>query len=184
MSQMNKGLTSAGKTGPVPGQPLTSKASGTWKNAENKAKTAPGKLQSAQQALTQGKAQKQDGLAMANRAKQNAANLPGWANASNQQNAANKISAGKSQISQAKQDIKANTRTGPTMGANRTPQKVQTVKLGPGQLGAGKLKTQTASLGPGQLGAGKLPQFKQANPSNPMGRMGGKPGVNIGTNKF
>ncbi|MFA6045067.1 MAG: hypothetical protein WC718_08790 [Phycisphaerales bacterium] len=84
--------------------------------------------------------------------------------------------------------------TGPTMGARTgkgseptqlgaAKMTVQTAKLGPQELGAAKLKPQSTSLGAKQLGAAKLTPFKAAGPSNPMGRMGGKPGVNIGTNK-
>lgn len=171
----------------------------SWKSAENKAKTAPGKLAAAQQSLADGKAAKQQGLAKAQRAKDNAPNLPGWANQANEQNAKKAISSAKTQISQAKADIKANTRTGPTIGARPPVQtaklgptelgaaklsnKTQTVKLGPTELGAAKLKPQSTSLGSKQIGSAKMPQFKQANPSNPMGRTGGKPGVNIGNQK-
>lgn len=170
-----------------------------WQNAENKAKIAPGKLAAAQKSLAEGKDAKQAGLAKAQRAKDNAPNLPGWANASNEANAKKAISTAKTQISQAKQDIKANTRTGPTIGARPPVQtaklgptelgaaklsnKTQTVKLGPTELGSAKLKPQSTSLGSKQLGAAKTPQFKQASPSNPMGRTGGKPGVNIGNHK-
>ncbi len=61
--------------------------------------------------------------------------------------------------------------------------KTQTAKLGPQELGAAKLKPQSASIGAQQLGAAKLTPFKTAGPSNPMGRTGGKPGVNIGNHK-
>ena len=61
--------------------------------------------------------------------------------------------------------------------------KVQSVSLGAQELGKATLKPQSASIGATQLGAKKLPQFKTASPSNPMGRMGGKPGVNIGTGR-
>lgn len=82
--------------------------------------------------------------------------------------------------------------TGPTIGA-RTGKgsaptqlgkaSIKTVKLGAQELGAAKLKPQTASLGAQQLGAAKMTPFKSATASNPMGRTGGKPGVNIGNQK-
>jgi hypothetical protein len=85
--------------------------------------------------------------------------------------------------------------TGPTIGARTgkgsaptqlgsAKMTMQTAKLGPQELGAAKLKPQSTSLGAKELGSAKITPFKTANPSNPMGRMGGKPGVNIGTSKF
>jgi hypothetical protein len=94
-----------------------------WTPANNTAKTKGAALSSAKQSLATGKQMKQDGLAQQARAQKNAPNLPGWANASNNQNAANKISTAKTMTTQAKTNIKANTPKGPVIGANKTPKK-------------------------------------------------------------
>ncbi len=62
---------------------------------------------------------KQEGKEMGARMQKNAPNLPGFANASNQQKLAGHMANAKSTISNAKAGVKANTRTGPTIGAQR-----------------------------------------------------------------
>jgi hypothetical protein len=92
-----------------------------WKPGDNKAKTAPGNLNAAKQQLAQGKQMKADAKVMGARMQKNAPNLPGFANAANQQKLAGAMGAAKSTIANAKAGIKANTPKGPTIGANRTP---------------------------------------------------------------
>lgn len=178
MSQMNKGLTGVGKTGPVAGKPLTAKAQGTFQPAVNTARVAKGNVTQAKQNIKDAKQEKVNQNAKFDRA-QKLVKSGGdkFIAGMNMQSAMMGIDKANKKIGDNKATIKSNTPKGPVIGARTGQNTLQGVgKTGP---------KQGAPLTSNAVGGAKtVTPFKQASPSNPMGRTGGKPGVNIGTSKF